>query len=114
VRQRKALDELINAVFDRLTAAEVLDRLECAEIANARVGSVADFIDHPQLSARRRWRAIDSPAGPVETLLPPVQMSGADAVMGAVPALGEHTNAILGELGFADDVVASWRSQGVI
>ena len=114
VRHREALDEAIDAVFGELTAEEVLDRLERAGIANARVGSVADFVDHPQLSSRHRWRSIDSPAGPLDTLLPPVQMSGADAVMDPVPALGQHTSSILEELGFSDDVVTSWRHQGVI
>jgi crotonobetainyl-CoA:carnitine CoA-transferase CaiB-like acyl-CoA transferase len=101
-------------VFDRLTAEEVLDRLERAEIANARVGSVAEFVAHPQLHTRGRWRSIDSPAGPLEALVPPLQMSGVDPVMGAVPSLGEHSEPILEELGFDAGTVASWRRQGVI
>jgi crotonobetainyl-CoA:carnitine CoA-transferase CaiB-like acyl-CoA transferase len=114
VEHREALDRVIDAVFGHLTAEEVLDRLEHAEIANARVGSVADFVEHPQLRARDRWRSIESPAGSLDALLPPVQMSGADVVMGAVPSLGQHTSAILEELGFDNGTIASWQRQGVI
>ena len=114
VRHRRALDEAIAAVFGRLTTLEVVARLEAAGIASARVGSMADFVGHPQLRERNRWREIDSPAGPLRALLPPVEMSGVAPVMGAVPSLGEHTESILAELGFDADVVAGWRRQGVI
>ena len=114
VRNRQALDESIGGVFGGLSAVEVIERLESAGIANARLGSIADFPDHPQLRARDRWREIDSPAGPLRALLPPVQMTGVEPVMGAVPALGQHTDAILTELGFGGDVIARWRTEGAI
>jgi crotonobetainyl-CoA:carnitine CoA-transferase CaiB-like acyl-CoA transferase len=114
VRNRRALDDAIGGVFGGLSAAEVIERLEAAGIANARLGSIADFPDHPQLRARDRWREIDSPAGPLRALLPPVQMTGVEPAMGAVPALGEHTDAILTELGFGGDVIARWRKEGAI
>jgi len=114
VRHRQALDAAIAEVFDTLSHDEALARLEAAGIANARVGSVADFVDHPQLVARQRWREIDSPAGPLPALLPPAILNGQAPVMAAVPSLGEHTEAILAELGFGADDVTSWRQEGII
>ena len=114
VQNRHALDEAIAAVFGELSAAEVVTRLEAAGIANARLGSIGDFAEHPQLRARDRWREIDSPAGPLRALLPPVQMTGVEPAMGPVPALGQHTDAILAELGFDADVIAGWRREGMI
>jgi itaconate CoA-transferase len=114
VRNRRALDEAIAGVLGELTASEVIGRLESAGIAHARLGSIGDFPDHPQLGARDRWREIDSPSGPLRALLPPVQMAGVEPAMGAVPSLGQHTDAILTELGFEPDVIARWRREGAI
>ena len=114
VRNRSALDAAIADVFRELSAADVVARLEAAGIANARFGSIGDFTDHPQLRARDRWREIHSPAGPLRALLPPVQMSGVEPAMGAVPSLGQHTDAILAELGFDRNVIAAWRTEGMI
>jgi crotonobetainyl-CoA:carnitine CoA-transferase CaiB-like acyl-CoA transferase len=114
VRHRRDLNGIIADVLGEMTTQEVLARLEDAGIANARVGSVDDFLDHPQLQARDRWCDIDSPAGPLRALRPPVQMSDVEQVMGAVPALGQHTEAILTELGFDAGVIASWRKEGAI
>jgi itaconate CoA-transferase len=89
-------------------------RLDAGGIANARMNSVAEFLDHPQLRARDRWTRIDSPAGPVRALLPPFNFEGEHVVMGPVPALGEHSDAVLGELGFDAATVAVWRRDGII
>ena len=64
------------------------------------MNSVAEFLAHPQLAGRDRWRDIDSPAGPLRALIPPVRMDDVEPAMGDVPALGQHTDAILDELGF--------------
>src|SRR5690606_37588714 len=95
VANRKALAAVIEAAFAGLSADEVVERLERAGIANARMRTVQEFIDHPQLAARDRWTEIDSPVGPLRALLPPVVMEGVTPAMGAIPALGAHTDAIL-------------------
>ena len=114
VEHRAALDQLIADVFNELSAADVMARLDRAGIANARLGSIGDFVEHPQLAARQRWREIDSPSGPLRALLPPVEMSGVTPRMDAVPALGQHTDAILAELGFDAGAIASWHTEGLV
>jgi len=114
VEHRAELHQAIDAATGGLTAAALVARLEGAKIAYARMNSVARFLEHPQLAARNRWRDIDSPAGPIATLLPPVHLDGVDPVMGAVPALGEHTAAILAELGFDSGTIAAWRQEGTV
>ena len=114
VASRAMLDDLIGEVFGRLTAAEVLARLERAGIAYARQQPMTAFRDHPQRTARGRWRDVETPAGPVRALVPPVDLAGVEPVMGAVPALGEHTDRILGDLGFDDATIEAWRREGTI
>ena len=99
VEHRQELHEQINAVLSQLPAAEVLERLDTARIANARLRTMAEFSTHPQLSQRDRWREVDSPVGPLRSLIPPVTSREAQTRMGPVPALGEHTEAVLAELG---------------
>jgi len=77
----------------------VLSLLDGAGIANARLRTMAEFAEHPQLEARDRWRSVSTPVGPVRLPLPPVVVSGREPAMGAVPALGEHTEAIRAEFG---------------
>jgi itaconate CoA-transferase len=93
------LTAIIEAAFAELTAAEVEARLDAAGIANARLRTPAEFAAHPQLAARNRWRDVGTPGGPVRALLPPVRVAGREPAMGDVPALGQHTAAILAELG---------------
>jgi itaconate CoA-transferase len=114
VQNREALHQQIDDVFGTLSAEEIIGRLESAQIAYARMNSVEAFLDHPQLAGRGRWREVDSPAGPLSALLPPTGLDGVDPPMGAVPALGEHSDAILGELGFDTDAIARLRAQGVV
>jgi itaconate CoA-transferase len=114
VQHRPQLDEVMQSVFQELTASEIIARLEAAQIANARLNTVHEFVEHPQLKARERWSTVDSSAGILPALLPPVTMENVDIVMNEVPALGQHTDAILGELGFDSDQIAEWRRQKVI
>ena len=114
VQHRAALEEQIARVFDLLPASEIIDRLDRASIANARLNTVQEFWEHPQLAARNRWRTIDSPVGPLQALIPACTLSDVEAVMGPIPALGEHTDAILRELGVDAATVERWRKAGVI
>jgi len=114
VTHRDALDAAIAAVAGGLTTIDLIARLDAAQIAYARMNSMADFLDHPQLSARERWRDVDSPGGPLRALVPPVGIQDAPPRMGAVPALGQHTDVILRELGFAAEAIAAWRAEGTI
>ena len=97
------LSTIIEAALHELTAAQVEARLDAAGIANARLRTPAEFAAHPQLAARDRWRDVGTPGGPVRALLPPVTLDGREAAMGDVPALGQHTAAILAELGLKPD-----------
>jgi itaconate CoA-transferase len=96
------LSILLEEALGRLTAAEVTARLDVVGIANARLRTMQEFAEHPQLEARNRWRDVDSPVGPVRSLIPPVTVVGREVPMGAIPAVGEHTDAIRAE--FALDV----------
>ncbi|MEV4136907.1 CaiB/BaiF CoA-transferase family protein [Dactylosporangium sp. NPDC049742] len=94
-----ALRAEIVRVFRDLAAGEVIDRLEDAGIANARLRDMAGLVEHEQLAARDRWRQVGSPVGPLMALVPPVTMDGHEPVMAPIPAPGEHTERILAELG---------------
>ncbi|WP_432123873.1 CaiB/BaiF CoA transferase family protein [Streptomyces sp. C10-9-1] len=112
---RERTDEVVGAALAELSTAEAVARLEAARIACARLNSVGDLAGHPQLAARDRWREIGSPAGPLRALLPPITLpGGAPARMGAVPALGEHTDALLKGLGLPEEEVAALRGRGVV
>ena len=95
------MHEEIEKIFLKLTAADILARLEKADIANAKLNSVQEFWDHPQLEARDRWREVGSPAGPIDAMKPPFNIDGFEPRMDAVPALGAHSRGILSELGFS-------------
>jgi crotonobetainyl-CoA:carnitine CoA-transferase CaiB-like acyl-CoA transferase len=111
---REALQALIVQGFSALTAAQVVERLEQAGIANARVNDMADLWAHPQLAARQRWCTVGTPAGDVPALLPPGVNSAFDYRMDAVPAVGQHTAAILAELGWsAEQIDALQASQAI-
>jgi itaconate CoA-transferase len=85
--------------FSQLTAHAIGQRLEAAQIANAQVRDMAGFWQHEQLAARKRWREVATPAGPIPALLPPGGWQDGEPRMDAVPALGQHTSAILSSLG---------------
>jgi itaconate CoA-transferase len=114
VQHREALTEAIESVLAHLPSAEVLRRLEDANIANARVNSIREYLEHPQLAARDCWREIDSPSGTIRALVPPVQMEDVEPVMGAVPALGQHSRTILEELEFDQATISEWATAKVI
>ena len=111
---RDALRALIVAEFSTLTADEVVRRLDDAQIANAQVNDMKAVWEHPQLRARRRWIEVDSPAGPIPALLPPGTDADTATPGGAVPALGQHTESILGALGYSADRIAELRAAQAI
>lgn len=113
VAHRAALQQIIVDAFRPLSAAQVEQRLDRAGIANARVRSMHELWAHPQLQARDRWREVGSPAGPLPALLPPGRWDEGPR-MDPIPALGEHTEAILAELGFDAAAVGVMREAGVI
>jgi itaconate CoA-transferase len=114
VQNRAQLDLAMQGVFLKLTAAEIIARLESAQIANARMNTVQEFVEHPQLKARQRWSTVGTSVGPLPALLPPVTMEGIDTVMKEVPELGQQTDAILNEIGFDAGTIASWRREKII
>ena len=111
---RDALRAIIVEAFAGLTADEVVDRLEAAGIANARMNGMQEVWAHPQLLARSRWAEVATPAGPIPALLPPGRAHANEARMDRVPALGEHTEAVLAELGLAPGEIATLREAGAI
>ena len=111
---RDALRDIIHAAFAPLSTEQVQARLEAAHIANARMNDMAGVWAHPQLKARDHWRTVDSPAGPIPALLPPGKNSAFTPRMDAVPAVGEHTEAILHALGRSPAQIVALRQSGAI
>jgi itaconate CoA-transferase len=111
---RDVLRTLIVAAFSKLTAADVLQRLDAAGIANAQMNTLADVWAHPQLESRERWREVGTSAGPIPALLPPGMPNGFEPRMDSVPALGEHTDAILRELGYDASQIQALREAGTL
>jgi itaconate CoA-transferase len=105
LQNREAMHKEIDRVFATLKTTEVIERLEKAEIANARLNDMQEFWNHPQLEARRRWVEVGSPAGPLDALKPPFNLDGMEPRMDPVPALGEHTRAVLAELGYSGEEI---------
>jgi len=113
--QREVLYALIVEAFAALTADQVVQRLDDAQIANAKVNTMREFWQHPQLAARERWREVGSPVGPLPALLPPGRWDDGDGPrMGPVPGLGEHTDALLAELGYGAEAIAALHAAQAI
>lgn len=114
VANRDELRELILEAFSGLTADQVVQRLEEAQIANANVNDMQDVWQHPQLQARERWTQVSTPIGPIPALLPPGRVVAYKPRMDGVPGLGENTEAILSELGWSASDIEAMRQDGVI
>ncbi|WUB75553.1 CoA transferase [Streptomyces sp. NBC_00576] len=114
VTNRERTDSHVAAALGALDADEAVARLEDAGIACARLRDVQEVAEHPQFAARDRWREVGSPVGPLRALLPPITLPGGDeARMGDVPALGEHTDAVLLAVGMTGEEIAALRRDGV-
>jgi itaconate CoA-transferase len=111
---REELAAIIKTAFSTLTALEVAHRLETAGIANAQVNAMAEVWSHPQLAARDRWREVETSVGPVPALLPPGSWQHGSPRMDAVPALGQHTDVILADLGYGTAEISALRAQGAV
>lgn len=114
VANREALHAAIDAVFSKLASEQVILRLDQAQIANAHLNSMQEFWEHPQLEARQRWREVDSPAGTLKALRPPVTMDGVEPRMDRIPAVGEHTREILSAIGYIDQQIEQLQIEGAI
>jgi itaconate CoA-transferase len=105
VAHRGELHAEIEAALAGYPAEQALEMLDAAQIANGRMNTVVDLLDHPQLA--HRWAEVGSPAGPLRVLPSPISLGGGVApALGAIPAVGEHTAAVLAEFGLADPVLA--------
>ena len=111
---RRVLHGLVTTAFQQLTSEQVIERLDEAQIANAHVNGMAEVWAHPQLAARGRFQAVGSPAGEITALLPPGVNSSFDYRMDPIPAIGQHTEAILREIGRSGADIASMRAAGAI
>jgi itaconate CoA-transferase len=113
-QNREALHAEIAQVFGGLSAEQIIARLEAADIANARLNDMKGFWDHPQLRARGRWAKVGSPAGELDMLKPPFNLSGFEPRLDPVPALGEHSRAILAEVGYDAAEIEALAAAGTI
>ena len=114
VAARASLYDIIVNAFAGLSAADVVLRLETAQIANAQVNTMAEVWAHPQLQARQRWTQVGTSVGTVPALLPPGSWSQGAPRMDAVPALGQHTDSILSGLGYSAMQVQALREEGAV
>jgi itaconate CoA-transferase len=112
--KRAELLEIINACFSKLSSEQLIARLEKAQIANAHLNDMAGLWKHEQLKARNRWTEVDTPNGSIAALLPPGLNDSYDYRMDPIPAVGQHTDAILKELGMSESEIASMRASGAI
>ncbi|WAM19249.1 CaiB/BaiF CoA transferase family protein [Rhodococcus sp. JS3073] len=114
VAHRKECNARISERTRQMTTEEALALLEKVGIANGRLGSVSDFLAHPSLAGRNRWREVDTPGGPVRALLPPANLSGIEPRFDPVPALGVHTTSVLRELGYTAAVIDGLRATNIV
>jgi itaconate CoA-transferase len=111
---RQELYRIIVELFSNMHVEEIVRRLDDAQIGNARMNNMQEVWDHAQLQARSRWCEVDTPAGKIKAMLPPGVPEDFEPRMDPIPAVGQHTDAILGELGYDKAVIANLRAGGVI
>ncbi|MBY8863578.1 CoA transferase [Nocardia sp. CA2R105] len=114
VEHRAELDRAIGDWCARHTLTHIQKAADDVGIGNARYNTTTDVVGHPHLAARDRWQEVDSPVGPVSTLLPPPDISGHLPILGPIPALGEHTDTVLRDLGLDEEAIRSLRAEGAI
>ncbi|MGW2074720.1 CaiB/BaiF CoA transferase family protein [Streptomyces sp. NPDC001953] len=114
VANREELNSLIGERFAGLDAAAAVELLDRANVANARLNSVAEYWDHPVLAGRDRWRDVETPGGPIRALLPPATLGGVTPRMDPVPAVGEHTDTVLRALGYDNEAIKALHADGSV
>jgi crotonobetainyl-CoA:carnitine CoA-transferase CaiB-like acyl-CoA transferase len=113
VRNRVAVDAVVAATMATLSVDAAVTALDAARIASARLNTIGELLDHPQLDARDRWRSVSTPVGVVRALRSAIE-PGAESPMGDVPDLGQHTEPILLELGYPAERVSALRTAGTV
>jgi len=111
---RRELESAIETAFSAHPRAEIVRRIEAADIPFGEINDVDGFLNHPQLEARQRWREFPSSAGPLRGIIPPIDLEGVPARIGAIPDTGEHTHLILTELGYTSDEIAVLRASDAV
>ncbi|CAN5458036.1 CaiB/BaiF CoA-transferase family protein [soil metagenome] len=111
---RDVLEPLIEEAFLPFNRVEITERLERADIPYGDLNEISQFLEHPQLSGRDRWREVGSPVGPLKAILPPFIMENFEPHMDPIPSVGEHTNEVLTELGYSMDEIASLRDSKAV
>jgi crotonobetainyl-CoA:carnitine CoA-transferase CaiB-like acyl-CoA transferase len=111
---REVLEADIENAFAAHSRTEITRRLEEADVPYGDVNDVAQFLDHPQLSSRDRWRKIESPVGPLQAILPQFVFEGFEPAMGAIPEIGQHTDDVLKELGYDEPTIKQFHDARVI
>lgn len=114
VENKEELRKIIEEGFAAYTADELIELLEQAKIANARLNSVEEFVQHPQLQARNRWRDVATANGMIKALLPPATFEDFEPVMEAIPSVGEHTDNILREFNFDEEFIQRCKDTNTI
>jgi crotonobetainyl-CoA:carnitine CoA-transferase CaiB-like acyl-CoA transferase len=116
-KRRINREELESAIEEALSAhdrAEVTRRLEVADVPYGDLNEIDQFVRHPQLAGRNRWREVGSPAGPFQSILPPITLEGFEGRMDAIPSVGQHADEILTEIGFGQDEISSLRAANAV
>jgi itaconate CoA-transferase len=113
-RNRAVLDKIMHSELGAISLDEMIDRLETARIAYGRMNTMQEFFDHVQLAARNRWIQVDTPAGPISVMLPPVNMAGETIKVSPIPDVGEHSVQILESLGYSSTDINHLNKNRVI
>src|SRR5699024_2307617 len=111
---REELEKIIGVAFATLTGEQCDELLETARVAHSRQRDMSEIADHPQLTERGRWHHVDTPAGPISMLAPPVEMSGVGCRMDPIPAVGQNSEASPGGLGMEAEKSDELQHEGVI